>query len=105
MFSPIYYNKMSTFIRDHFGTSKGKKMDNIRNYFIELYNEIKPGLNQETKKVFRENVDGLFEHFKEHLPPNTPDQTIADRISQLLKDFDIMVKRGTILQRKRRAKK
>jgi len=104
-FTSGYYDKLIAFLPKRFGISKVKKMEDIKNKFMALHDEIIPALTHDIRKALHTNVDSLFEFFQKHLPPHTPDQTIADRISDLLAKFDIQIKSGTILQRKRRAQK
>ncbi len=102
------YDKLITFFRKRC-ISIAKKMEDIKDKFMQLRKALKNKINKSpkltfktTKRIIHENVDSLFSIFKAHIP-GSHEETIADRISELLKEFDIDVKPGTILQRRRRA--
>jgi hypothetical protein len=98
------YDKVITDIRKRFGISKARKLNDIKKKFQALSSEILDNLDLYEQKTIPKNIDSLFYLFKEYIP-DAPDQTIADRISELLAKFDINVKANTMLQRIYRAKK
>ncbi len=97
------YDKLITDISKRFKISKAKKLNDIKNKFQALATEIFEDLEIDTQKAIPKNVDSLFYFFKEHVP-DAPDQTIAERISDLLTKFNVTFKAKTILQRIYRAK-
>ena len=111
-FRSEYFEKFITFLRKK-RISKAKELENIRNNLFELTREFRdkiyicpklPNIFKSKKRVIYKNVDSIFLFFKKHIP-DAPEETIAARISELLKIFNIGVKPGTILQRQLRAKK
>jgi hypothetical protein len=119
--SPNYDNMLNILHKDC-GVSKAKKLNSIKSNLIALRDEIYSIKFIEVKVIYHKNntqfnkrfigirkysnddVDSLFYCFKQHIP-DAPDKTIADRISEFLKQYKIKVRSGTLLQRILRAKK
>jgi hypothetical protein len=103
-FESSNYDSMITLLRKRFGISTVKKMEYIKKIVMEFESELLSEMRNDTKKPIYKNVQPIFDVFK-HYIPDAPNQTIADRISELLAKFDINVKANTMLQRIYRAKK
>ena len=55
---------------------------------MELEGELLSEMRNDAKKPIYKRCEPIFDVFKNHIP-DAPNQTIADRISELLKKFDI----------------
>jgi len=111
-FRPEYFEKLIIFLRKK-RISKAKELEDIRSNLFKLTKELRDKIFiypksstifKSTKRVIYKNVDSLFLYFKKHIP-DAPEETIAARISELLKEFKFDVKPGTILLRRYRTKK
>jgi hypothetical protein len=98
------FESMINALNKDFGSSTFNKMNKVKSNFMALFEELQPKIGSKAKNPLKENVDSIFGIFKRHIP-DAPDQTIAVRISELLNEFGIEVKSGTILQRMNRERK